>query len=530
MDKDIRPSIFGDEAIKSLTQGYKELNDAVSSTLGPKGKNVVIYRGIYNTPITTKDGITVARAFATQGRFEKIGAQLAKDISGRSNDIVGDGSTTSTLLGYSMVSEGLKQVSRGAQPVWVKKGMEEAVKKTLDMLTDMAIPIRTEEAVRNIASISANNDEALGALIAEAVTKVGDNGTVTTAKNSKHGVYVDYSEGYSWTNGFASDLLHIKGNPNKGTTYENCRILVVNDTLDTPTQALAEFLKPFLEDPNPEPLVFIARDSTGMVLANFTQWVGTNCKPIGIINAPFYGDTQTEVLKDIAALCGCKMINDLAQPFTSENIGSCEKLEVKKNLTIIYEGVGSQEAIDERIAIIQEDLSKCDVDIDKEDLDVRLAKLSNSIATIHVGAKSEFEQEEMIHRIEDALSATRAAIEEGIVPGGGRALHICANKLTTNLKGDELKGFEIIRKALLAPVIKISENGGYNPKKIIKNIEKISKNELNSFIGFDAKEGVYCDLIEKGITDPVKVTKTALESAQSIAGMLMLTSGVIIPS
>lgn len=528
-NEELCSAIHDEEALNALKDGYEGLNKAVSSTLGPKGRNVVIYRGPYNDPITTKDGVTVARSYSTRGRFEKIGVQLAKSIASRSNDVAGDGTTSSTLMGYSFLENGVEALKRGAQAVWLKEGMGEAVEQTLKLLEGMAIPVRTESSIRDIATISANNDPELGRIIAEAIVKVGNEGTVTVDKQESAGVSLDFSEGYSWKNGFILDTLHPNGNPVKGTIYEDCDIVCVNDTLDVATEALATFLKPYLDPKNPKPVVFIVKDSTGVVLANIENWVSNNMLPIGVIVAPTYGDNQTKVLKDIAILTGGKVVNNLSEPLT-DCIGHVDRIEVKNDLTVLYGMQGDELEVEARKEVLEDELSVCKVDIDAEDLRVRISSMSESIATIKVGAKSEFEQEEMIHRIEDALSATRAAIEEGIVPGGGLALFNCYQELTTSLTGDKLIGFNIVRDSLIAPLTKILSNGGYDYDLVEDDIIDVRINsDKPSYIGFDAKEGVVCNLIEKGIIDPVKVTKTVMESAYSIAGLLMLTSCIIIP-
>lgn len=515
---------YSEEAWRSLAEGIKKVSDAVGSTLGPNGNNVVLEKK-WGSPTITNDGVTIAKEIDLEDPFENMGAQLLKEVASKTNDIAGDGTTTATILGYAIFKEGLKNVVAGANPIRLKKGIEKAVKIVVAGLKANSRPVETKESIAQVATISANNDDEIGNLIAEAMDKVGKDGVITVEESKGMETELEVVEGMQFDKGFASPYM-ITDKDRMEASYEEPFILISDKKIST-----IKDLLPILEKvvQAGKPLVIIAEDIDGEALATLVV-----NKLRGIVNclavkAPGFGDRRKAMLQDIAVLTGGTVISEEVglslETAGLELLGQASRIKADKDSTTIVQGKGTQENIKNRIAEIKAEIERSDSSYDKEKLQERLAKLSGGVAVIKVGATTETELKEKKYRVEDALSATRAAVEEGIVPGGGTALINLIpelEKAAQNETGEIKLGMEIVAKALEIPLRKIAENSGEEPSVIV---DKVKNSAFG--IGFNARTGEITDMLEAGIVDPSKVTRSALQNAASIVSLLLTTEVLI---
>ncbi len=514
---------FNEEALKSILKGVKTLAKAVIVTLGPKGRNVVINKG-FGAPLSTKDGVTVAKEIALKDKFENMGAQLVKEASSKTSDVAGDGTTTAIVLAEAIYSFGVKNVIAGANPMSVKRGIDKAVEKMTEALDKLATKISKPEEVKQIATISANNDPEIGGIIAKAMEKVGKDGTITITEAKGIDTTLDVVEGMQFDKGYLSP--YFVTNAEKMTVeYDNALILITDKKLSN-----ARDLVPILEkamEKAQRPLLIIADDVEGEALATLVVNKLKAGLPLCAVKAPAFGDRRKAMLEDIAVLTGGKVVTEevglLLEDVGLEVLGKAKKIKISKEETTIVDGAGDPKKIQERISQIRAEIANCTSDYDREKLEERLAKLVGGVAVINVGAATEAELKEKKARVEDALHATRAAVAEGIVPGGGVAL-LRAVKSLDNLKlpSDEQIGVEIIREAAYTPATAIANNCG-KPGNLIA--EKIFEKE--GAWGYNGLTDTFGDLLKEGVIDPVLVTKSALINAASVAGLLITIAAMI---
>src|SRR3990167_1102249 len=519
--------IFNTEARDRMRTGVNKLANAVKVTLGPKGRNVVLDKG-FGAPTITKDGVTVAKEIELEDKFENIGAELVKEVASKTSDVAGDGTTTATVLAQSMINEGLKNVTAGANPMAIKRGMEKAVEKVIEVLNTQkkSINPNSEEEVAQVASISAN-DPAIGRVIAEAMQKVGKDGVITVEESQSFGIEKEIVEGMQFDKGYVSPYM-ITDTKRMESVFENPFILITDRKIGAITDILPLLEK--LSQLCKKNLVIIAEDIEGEALATLVvnKLRGT-FNTLGI-KAPGFGDRRKEMLQDIAVLTGGTVIAEevgLKLEHTEiEHLGQARKVVSTKDDTTIVEGKGEAKKIKERIELIKKQIEEADSDFDREKLRERLAKLSGGVAVIKVGAATETEMQEKKDRIEDALAATKAAVEEGIVVGGGVALirSISAvEKLTQQLEEtEEHIGTNIIKRALEEPLRQIAYNAGKEGSVVVDQVKKLSNNK-----GYNAREDRYEDLVEAGIVDPMKVTRFALQNAVSVSSLFLTTEAVV---
>ncbi|HZO90213.1 MAG TPA: chaperonin GroEL [Chthonomonadaceae bacterium] len=514
---------FDEEARRALERGANAVANAVKVTLGPKGRNVVLDKK-WGSPTITKDGVTVAKEVELEDPYENMGAQLVKEVASKTNDVTGDGTTTATVLAQSIVNEGLRYVAAGGNPLQVKKGIETAVEKAVEALRAMAVDVKGDkEKVASVASI-AGNDPEIGTLVADAIEKVGQDGVITVEESKSLQTYTDYVDGMQFDKGYISAYF-VTDPERMEAVLENPYILIHEKKISA-----AADLIPLLEKVAQQrrPLVIIAEDVDGDALATLVV-----NKIRGIINsvavkAPGFGDRRKAMMEDIAILTNGKFISeDLGIRLENVDLsmlGQAAKVTVGKEETTIIEGAGSEEAIMGRINQIKRQIEETDSSYDKEKLQERLAKLAGGVAVIKVGAATETELKEKKHRFEDALSATRAAVEEGIVPGGGVAL-LNVQSALDNLGGspDEQHGVAIVRRALEEPARQIAENAGLEGSVVVNKIKSLPQGQ-----GFNAATEQYGDMIQMGISDPVKVTRSALQNAASIASLILTTETLVV--
>jgi chaperonin GroEL len=515
---------FNEEALKSILKGVKTLAKAVIVTLGPKGRNVVIGKG-FGSPSSTKDGVTVAKEIVLKDKYENMGAQLVKEAASKASDTAGDGTTTAIVLAEAIFAEGVKNVAAGSNPMDLKRGIDRAVKAIEGALDKMAKPIVSPEEIRQIATISANNDPAIGAIIGEAMQKVGRDGIVTIGEAKGTETTLDVVEGMQFDKGYVSPYF-ITNAEKMTVEFDRPLILIVDKKLSN-----ANELVPVLEkamEKKSRSLLIIAEDIEGEALATLVVNKVKGGMPICAVKAPSFGDRRKAMLQDIAIVTGAKIVSDELglniEEVELDVCGSAEKVTIGKEETTIVNGAGIPKEVKSRIAQIKHELSQPGIsDYDGEKLEERLAKLVGGVAVINVGAFTETEANEKKARIEDALHATRAAVAQGIVPGGGVAL-IRASKALDKLKlsGDEAVGLEIVRKACFAPSVAIANNCGKNGYYIA---EKIAEEEGS--IGYNGLTDAFSDLVKEGVIDPVLVTKSALVHAASISGMLITIAAMI---
>jgi chaperonin GroEL len=513
--------LFSEDARHALERGVNILADAVKVTLGPKGRNVVLEKK-YGSPTITNDGVTIAKEIELKDPFENMGAQLAKEVATKTNDIAGDGTTTATLLAQAMVREGLKNVAAGANPMILKKGIEKAVSVVVEEIKKVSKPVNNKEDITHVASISAA-DEEIGKLIAEAMEKVGKDGVITVEESQTMGTNLEVVEGMQFDRGYVSGYM-VTDSERMEAVLDEPFILITDKKI-----SLIKDLLPVLEKiiQRGKPLLIIAEDLEGEALATLLVNKLRGVLNVVAVKAPGFGDRRKEMLSDIAIVTGGQVISEevglTLENATLDMLGSARQVKINKEETTIVDGKGSSQEIKNRISQIKMQIENTTSDYDREKLQERLAKLSGGVAVIQVGAATETEMKEKKHRIEDALSATRAAVEEGIVPGGGVTLLQIAPALD-NIKetGDVSTGVSIVRKALSDPLRWICNNAGVEGSVIV---EKVSNMERGK--GFNALTGQYEDMIAAGIVDPAKVTRSALQNAASIAAMLLTTECLV---
>lgn len=520
MAKEIK---FSTEARAELVKGINTLADTVKVTLGPKGRNVVLDKE-YGAPLITNDGVTIAREIECEDEFENMGAQLLKEVATKTNDVAGDGTTTATLLAQAIIREGLKNLAAGANPMVLQRGIRLAVDRIVEELKDFSVAVDDSASIANVASISAADSE-VGHLISEAMEKVGKDGVITVEESRSMGTELDVVEGMQFDRGYLSPYM-VTDNDKMVAELENPYILITDKKISN-IQDLLPILEKVLEQSRP--LVLIADDVEGEALATLVVNKLRGTLNVVAVKAPGYGDRRKEMLQDIAILTDGQVISDDLgfdlKETTIDQLGQASKVQVDKDDTVIVDGAGSKSAIADRVAQIKVQRDQTDSEFDRDKLGERLAKLSGGVAVIKVGAATEIELKERKLRIEDALAATRAAVEEGIVPGGGVVLVDTIARvadLADEVEGDEKTGVNIVLRALEEPLRQISENAGFEGSVIVEHVKK-----KDAGIGFDAEKEAYTDMIKEGIVDPTKVTRSALQNAASVAAMILTTESVV---
>ncbi len=520
MAKDIK---FGEEARRALERGVNQLADTVKVTLGPKGRNVVLDKK-FGAPLITNDGVTIAKEIELEDRFENMGAQLVKEVATKTNDVAGDGTTTATLLAQAIIREGLKNVAAGANPMILKKGIAKAVDAAVEGIKQNSQKIKGKEDIARVASISAN-DDVIGNLIADAMEKVTNDGVITVEESKTMGTNLEVVEGMQFDRGYVSPYM-VTDTEKMEAVLDDPYILITDKKISNIQDVL-----PLLEQivQQGKKLVIIAEDVEGEALATLLVNKIRGTFTCVAVKAPGFGDRRKAMLQDIAILTGGEVITEELgldiKETTMAQLGRARQIKVQKENTIIVDGAGSQEEIKKRIASIKAQIEETTSDFDREKLQERLAKLAGGVAVIQVGAATETEMKEKKLRIEDALAATKAAVEEGIVAGGGTALINAipnVTKLLDGSVGDEKTGIQIILRALEEPVRQIAANAGLEGSVIV---DKIKNSDVG--IGFDALNEKYVNMIESGIVDPAKVTRSALQNAASIASMVLTTESIV---
>ena len=515
---------FDEEARRGLETGVNKLADAVKVTLGPKGRNVVLDKK-FGAPTITNDGVSIAREVELDDQFENMGAQLVKEVATKTNDIAGDGTTTATVLAQALVREGLRNVAAGASPMALKRGIEAAVEAAVDALAEQAVPVSTDkEKVQSVASISAA-DAAVGETLAEAFDKVGKDGVITVEESNTFGMDLDFVEGMQFDKGYLSP--YFVTDPERQEAVLEEPYVLLNQGKISAVSDLLPVLEKVMQ--TGKPLLIIAEDVEGEALATLVVNKIRGTFNSTAVKAPGFGERRKAMLQDMAILTGGQVVaEEVGLKLDSVDLslmGSARKVVITKDDTTIVEGAGDASDVEGRVSQIKAEIENTDSDWDREKLQERLAKLAGGVAVVQVGAATEVELKETKHRIEDAISATRAAIDEGIVAGGGTALLRCraaVAAVAADLEGDEATGARIIGDALSAPTRLIAENAGHEGAIVVREVEATSGSE-----GFDAVAGEIVDLIGAGVIDPVKVTRAALQNAASIAG-LMLTTEVLV--
>ncbi len=517
--KDIR---YSDEARRAILRGVEQLAKAVKVTLGPSGRNVVIEKK-FGSPTITKDGVTVAKEVELKDPFENIGAQLVKEVASKTSDVAGDGTTTATILAEAIFREGLKQITAGANPMEVKRGIDKAVEKVVEELKKMSKDVEGRKHISEVAAISANNDKEIGDKIAEAMDKVGKDGVITVEEAKGIETYVEVVEGMQFDRGYISPYF-VTNAEKMETVLEDPFILLY----DKKISAIKDIL-PVLEKvaQHGKPILIIAEDLEGEALATLVVNKLRGTLQAAAVKAPGYGERRKAMLEDIAILTGGRVISEEAgmklESAQLSDLGKAKRVIITKDYTTIVEGAGKKEDIEARIKQIKAQIEETKSDYDREKLQERLAKLSGGVAVIYVGAATETEMKEKKARIEDALHATKAAVEEGIVPGGGVALLRASKSLEDmELNGDQKIGAEIVRKALYEPLRQIAENAGLEGSLIVEEVKKLEGSK-----GLNAATGEFVDMVEAGIIDPTKVERAALQNASSIASLLLTTEAMI---
>ncbi|MGI5065203.1 chaperonin GroEL [Treponema putidum] len=516
--------LFNEEARKSLLAGVEQISNAVKVTLGPKGRNVLIDKS-FGAPTVTKDGVSVAREVELENKFENMGAQLLKEVATKTNDVAGDGTTTATVLAYSMVKEGLKAVAAGMTPLELKRGIDKAVAIAVEDIQKNSKEIKGSEEVAHVASVSANNDAEIGKIIADAIAKVGKDGVIDVGEAQTMETVTDYVEGMQFDRGYISSYF-VTDRDRMETVFENPYILIYDKSISTMKDLL-----PLLEQvaQSGRPLLIIAEDVEGEALATLVVNSLRGALKTCAVKAPGFGDRRKEMLEDIAVLTGGQVVSEelgfKLEAAQISMLGQAKSIKIDKDNTMIIDGAGKSKDIKDRVSQIKAQLDATDSEYDSEKLRERLAKLSGGVAVIKIGAVTEVEMKEKKHRVEDALSATRAAIEEGIVAGGGLAMIQAISALEkadmTSLTEDEKVGFKIVKRALEEPIRQIAENAGLDGAVIAEKAKE------KKGVGFDAAKMEWTDMVKAGIIDPAKVTRSALQNAASIASLLLTTECAI---
>ncbi|HOK89130.1 MAG TPA: chaperonin GroEL [Candidatus Hydrogenedentes bacterium] len=514
---------YGEVARRKVLEGVTKLSAAVKVTLGPKGRNVVLDKK-WGAPTVTKDGVSVAKEIELEDKYENMGAQMVKEVASKTSDVAGDGTTTATILAEAIFREGLKNVTAGANPMALKRGIDKAVEKVVEKLASMSKQVRNDkEVIKNVAAISANSDMEIGNIIAEAMEKVGNDGTITVEEAKGIETTLEVVEGMQFDKGYLSPYF-VTDSETMECVLEDCFILIHEKKISN-----LKDLLPLLEQvaKSGKPLLVIAEDVEGEALATLVVNKIRGTIQCAAVKAPGFGDRRKAMLEDIAILTGGLCITeDLGRSLESvtiSDLGRAKRVVIDKDTTTIVEGAGSSADIQGRIALIRKQIEETTSDYDREKLQERLAKLAGGVAVINVGAATEIEMKEKKARVEDALHATRAAVEEGIVPGGGTALIRCQDAIDElNLEGDELVGARIVQRALEAPLRQLALNAGEEGATVVQTVKAKKGN-----VGYNAETGEYEDLMKAGIIDPTKVTRTALQNAASIAGLLLTTEVLI---
>jgi len=516
--------LFDETARRKLQAGVDALANTVKVTLGPRGRNVVLDKK-FGAPQVANDGVTIAREIELEDPFENMGAQLVKEVATKTNDVAGDGTTTSCVLAQAIVKEGLKNVTGGANPMILKRGIEKAVDAAVEALRKMAIPVETNKAIAEVASISANNDREIGELVAKAMDTVGKDGVITVEESKTLQTELETVEGMQFDRGYVS--AYFVTDTEKMEAVLNEPYILITDKKISAVQDLLPVLEKVVQ--RGKPLLIIAEDVEGEALATLVVNKLRGTLQVAAVKAPGFGDRRKAMLEDIAILTGGEVISEelgrKLENATVESFGQARQVRIEKEKTTIIDGAGSAEAIKNRVASIKRQIEETTSDFDREKLQERLAKLAGGVAVIKVGAATEVELKEKKLRIEDALNATRAAVEEGIVAGGGVALlqaQKAIDELITKLEGDEKVGAQIVRRAVEEPLRCIVENGGHEGSVVVEKVRNLPAGH-----GFDALKEEYVDMVHAGIIDPVKVTRSALQNAASIAALILTTEAAV---
>ena len=520
MAKEIK---YGAEARKALEAGVNQLADTVRVTLGPKGRNVVLAKS-YGSPLITNDGVTIAKDIELEDAFENMGAQIVKEVATKTNDVAGDGTTTATVLAQAMINEGMKNLAAGANPIVLRKGMKKACDKAVEAILDMSETISGKDQIARVASISAGDDE-VGQMVADAMEKVSKDGVITIEESKSMKTELDLVEGMQFDRGYISAYM-ATDMENMVAELDNPYILITDKKISN-IQEILPLLEQIVQSGSK--LLIIAEDIEGEALTTLIVNKLRGTFQVVAVKAPGYGDRRKEMLQDIAILTGGKVISEELgyelKDATLDDLGRAKSAKITKENTVIVDGMGAKEDIAGRVNVIKAQLEETTSEFDKEKLQERLAKLAGGVAVIRVGAATETEMKEAKLRMEDALNATRAAVEEGIISGGGSAYIHAAKKvaeLVKDLEGDEKTGAKVVLKAMEAPLFHIAANAGLEGSVIIN---KIKESEVG--VGFDAYNETYVNMIEAGIIDPVKVTRSALQNATSVASTMLTTESVV---
>jgi len=518
MSKEIK---FSSDARSAMVRGVDILADTVKVTLGPKGRNVVLEKS-FGSPLITNDGVTIAKEIELEDHFENMGAKLVSEVASKTNDIAGDGTTTATVLTQAIVREGIKNVTAGANPIGIRRGIEAAVATAVEALKNNAIPVSSKEAIAQVAAVSSRSEK-VGEYISEAMEKVGKDGVITIEESRGMETELEVVEGMQFDRGYLSQYM-VTDNEKMVADLENPYILITDKKISN-IQEILPLLESILQ--SSRPLLIIADDVDGEALPTLVLNKIRGTFNVVAVKAPGFGDRRKAMLEDIAILTGGTVITeDLGlelKDATIEALGQAAKVSVDKDSTVIVEGAGNPEAIANRVAVIKSQIETTTSEFDREKLQERLAKLSGGVAVIKVGAATETELKEMKLRIEDALNATRAAVEEGIVAGGGTALvNVISAVAALELEGDEATGRNIVLRSLEEPVRQIAHNAGYEGSIVI---DRLKNAELGT--GFNAATGEWVNMIEAGIIDPVKVSRSALQNAASVASLILTTEAVV---
>jgi chaperonin GroEL len=514
--------LFNEDSRRALQRGVNKLADAVRVTLGPKGRNVVLDKK-FGAPLITNDGVTIAKEIELEDPFENMGAQLVKEVATKTHDVAGDGTTSGTVLAQAMIREGLKNVTSGANPMFIKRGIEKAVAKVVEELKKLSIPVKGKEEIAQVATISANNDTVIGNLIAEAMEKVGRDGVITVEEAKSMDTTLEVVEGMQFDRGYVSPYF-VTNSERMEAVLEDAYILIYDKKIGSMKDLL-----PILEKvvQMGKPLMIIAEDIEGEALATLVVNKLRGTLNVCAVKAPGFGDRRKAMLEDIAILTGGQVISEEVglklESISVNDLGRAKRITVDKDDTTIVEGVGKKADIDKRVGQIRKQIEQTDSDYDKEKLQERLAKLVGGVAIIKVGAATEVKEKKL--RVEDALAATRSAVEEGIVPGGGVALLRTADCLKDVKMGtsDEQVGVTIVKRSMEEPIRQIAENAGFEGSVVVNRV----LGETNKSVGLNAASGEYTDLIKAGIVDPAKVVRSALQNAASISALLLTTECLV---
>lgn len=512
---------FAEDARAAMLRGVDKLADTVKVTLGPKGRNVVLEKS-YGSPLITNDGVTIAKEIELEDHFENMGAKLVSEVASKTNDIAGDGTTTATVLTQAIVREGLKNVTAGANPLGIRRGIELATKTAVEELHNISTVVDSKEAIAQVAAVSSGSEQ-VGRLIADAMEKVGNDGVITIEESKGIETELDVVEGMQFDRGYLSQYM-VTDNDKMEAVLENPYLLITDKKISN-IQDILPLLEQILQQSRP--LLIIADDVDGEALPTLVLNKIRGTFNVVAVKAPGFGDRRKAMLEDIAVLTGGTVITDdlglELKDATIENLGNASKVVVDKDNTTIVEGSGDKTAIDARVQLIKNQIAETTSDFDREKLQERLAKLAGGVAVVKVGAATETELKELKLRIEDALNATRAAVEEGMVSGGGTALVNVINKVAMiEAEGDVATGIKIVTRALEEPIRQIAENAGYEGSVIVDKLKNV---DLGT--GFNAATGEWVNMVEAGIVDPTKVTRSALQNAASVSALLLTTEAVV---